>query len=102
MAEHVDRGEQVLALDLLFQGADFRMPQLGSCCRQQWGRPLGLEAAQLAAVANWLRTATGHPVQVETEGIRSQVIALTAAAIEPRFLHGCEPGRHEKPLLPDR
>jgi hypothetical protein len=46
-------------------------------------RPLGLEAAQLVAIASWLRSTTGKPVLVETEGIRNQVIALTAAAIAP-------------------
>lgn len=37
----------------------------------------------MVAVANWLRTTTGLPVRVETDGIRNQVIALTAAAIAP-------------------
>jgi hypothetical protein len=44
---------------------------------------LGLEAAQLVAIAGWLHSTTGQPVQVETDGIRNQVIALTAAAIAP-------------------
>jgi hypothetical protein len=44
---------------------------------------LGLEAAQLVAIARWLHSTTGKPVQVETVGIRNQVIALTAAAIAP-------------------
>jgi dienelactone hydrolase len=84
VAPHVDRGEQVLALDLFFN--DDRLAN-----RVPWelltdssgDRPLGLEAAQLVAVANWLHRATGRPVQVDTDGIRSQVIALTAAAIAP-------------------
>jgi hypothetical protein len=47
-------------------------------------RPLGLEAAQLAAVAKWLRAnSSGRPVQVETDGIRTSVIAAVAAAVEP-------------------
>ena len=48
-------------------------------------RPLGLEVAQLLAVANWLHT--GHArrqIQVETDGIRSGVIAAVAAAIDPQ------------------
>jgi hypothetical protein len=36
------------------------------------------------AVANWLRSTTGRLVQVETDGIRNQVISLTAAAIAPK------------------
>jgi hypothetical protein len=37
----------------------------------------------LVAIASWLHSTTGQPVQVETDGIRNQVIALTAAAIAP-------------------
>jgi len=46
-------------------------------------RPLGLQAAQLLAVANWLRTNVGPSVSVVTKGIRNQVIAVTSAALEP-------------------
>ena len=84
VAQHVDRGEQVLALDLFFNGD--QMPDQGSwelLTDSSGARPLGLEAAQLVAIASWLRSTTGKPVQVETEGIRNQVIALTAAAIAP-------------------
>jgi len=84
VAPHVDRGEQVLALDLFFNGD--RLPDRGAwelLTDSSGARPLGLEAAQLVTVANWLRSTTGRPVHVETDGIRSQVIALTAAAIAP-------------------
>jgi dienelactone hydrolase len=88
VSEHVGRGEQVLALDLLFNGATApQTPDLGDwqmLVLSSGDRPLGLEVAQLLAVANWLRSTTGHKqIQVETEGIRNQVIALIAAAIEP-------------------
>ncbi len=84
VARHVDRGEQVLALDLLFNGDPFPDRVSWELLADSSGaRPLGLEAAQLVAVAEWLRTTTGHPVQVETDGIRNQVIALTASAIAP-------------------
>jgi dienelactone hydrolase len=88
VAEHVNRGEQVLALDLLFTGsarpeapnpADWEL-----LLATAGDRPLGMEAAQLIGVANWLRANSGgRPVQVETEGIRTAVIAEVAAAIEP-------------------
>jgi dienelactone hydrolase len=84
VAPHADRGEQVLALDLFFNGD--RLPDRGAwelLTDSSGARPLGLEAAQLVAVASWLRLTTGRAVQVETDGIRSQVIALTAAAIAP-------------------
>jgi hypothetical protein len=85
-SEHVNRGEQVLALDLLFTGAaapedtaDWEM-----LFATTGDRPIGLEAAQLLAVANWLQTSAGRlKMRIETEGIRNQVIASTAAAIEP-------------------
>ena len=87
VSEHVDHGEQVLALDLLFNGAT--VPE--SPDPSDWEmlvdssgeRPLGLEVAQLITTANWLRSTSRSQVQVETDGIRSQVIAVTAAAIEP-------------------
>jgi hypothetical protein len=88
ISEHVNRGEQVLALDLLFNGAaapedtaDWEM-----LFATTGDRALGLEAAQLLGVANWLRTSPGRvEMRIETEGIRNQVIALTAAAIKPEM-----------------
>ena len=84
IAPHLDRGEQVLALELFFNGDQLpnRVPW-ELLTDSSGSRPLGLEAAQLVAVANWLRLTTGAPVRVETEGIRNQVIALVAAAIAP-------------------
>jgi hypothetical protein len=87
IAEHVNRGEQVLALDTVFTGsahpespdpADW--PLLFASAGE---RPLGLEAAQLAAVAKWLRGNSSRPVQVETDGMRTSVIAAVAAGVEP-------------------
>ena len=86
VSEHVNRGEQVLALDLLFNGAtapenpaDWEM-----LVATTGDRPLGLEAAQLLAVAAWLRADAGRSgFSVVTEGIRNQVIAVTSAALEP-------------------
>ena len=85
VAQHVDRGEQVLALDLFFNGD--QLPNRGAwelLTDSSGARPLGLEVAQLIAIASWLRSTTNHPVQVETDGIRNQVIALIAAAIAPQ------------------
>ena len=88
VSDRVNRGEQVLALDLLFNGstipqepdpADWEMLTASA-----GDRPLGIEAAQLLAVANWLRVTTGsNRLHVETDGKRNQVIALVAAALEP-------------------
>lgn len=88
VARHVNRGEQVLALDLLFNG--FTRPQTPDSTDWETlvssvgDRPLGLEVAQLLGVAHWLRANNGHnKIQIETNGIRSGVIAAVAAAIDP-------------------
>ncbi len=87
-ADHVNRGEQVVALDVVFHGdaappaREFQLyPLLISSMGQ---RALGLEAAQLIAVARWMRERTGSaPVRVDATGKRSQVTALVAAALAP-------------------
>lgn len=80
----VNRGERVLAADLLLTG-DAAPEKPGASAYTQMlaavgDRPLGLEAAQLIALARWLGAG---PVRVETSGIRTQVVALVAAALEP-------------------
>ena len=48
------------------------------------GRPLGLEVSHLIGLANWLKQWAGVAnVRVESSGMRNQVVALIAAAIEP-------------------
>ena len=88
VSRHVNHGEQVLALDLLFNGAS--RPQTPdpadweSLTASTGDRPLGLEVAQLLGVARWLRVNSPHQqVQIETDGVRSAVVAEVAAAIQP-------------------
>jgi dienelactone hydrolase len=88
VSSHVNHGEQVLALDLIFNG--FTRPQTPdptdweTLTSNSGDRPLGLEVAQLIGVAHWLRTDNAHKqIQIETDGIRSAVIAAVAAAIDP-------------------
>ncbi|HKS97367.1 MAG TPA: hypothetical protein VJV74_14695, partial [Terriglobia bacterium] len=88
VADSVNRGEQVLALEPLFNGAT--IPQQPNSTDWELlvattgDRPLGLQAAQLLAVIQWLRpSANAAPVRLETTGIRTQVLALVAAALEP-------------------
>ncbi|MCU1273424.1 MAG: hypothetical protein JWO48_855 [Bryobacterales bacterium] len=88
VSERVNRGEQVLALDLLFH-ADVSpekpgVPEFAQMLSAIGDRPLGIQAAQLIAIARWLQERTGAPqVRVESTGPRSQLTALTAAALEP-------------------
>jgi dienelactone hydrolase len=88
VSRHVNHGEEVLALDLIFNG--FSRPQAPdptdweTLTASTGDRPLGLEVAQLLAVAHWLRSDHAQmQIQVETEGIRSALIAAVAAAIDP-------------------
>jgi dienelactone hydrolase len=96
VAWHVNRGQQVLALNLIFTG-DASPDKLGDP-KSLWGlatlytellaamgdRPLGIEVAQLLAASKWLQTSKGSSsVSLESTGIRSQVAALVASALEP-------------------
>jgi len=85
--DNLTSGHDVLALDLLFTGAarpdvpdssdwEVLLDSSGDRC-------LGLEAAQLLSIAQWLRSGQHETIEVRTTGIRSQVIALVAAALDP-------------------
>jgi dienelactone hydrolase len=117
---HINRGDHVLAVNLLFTGdASPNYPkdqpvtvpdvyrELFSTSAQIPGviswlktrppaalyglllsaigdRPLGMQAAQLAGITDWLRSSgTASPVTVESTGIRNQVTALVTAALYP-------------------
>ena len=84
VSDRLNRGEQVLALDLLFTGDAAPQKPGPSSYAQMLAtlgeRPLGLEAAQLIGATRWMGRSK---VRLETSGIRSQVAALVAAAIEP-------------------
>lgn len=86
----VNRGEQVLALDLLFFGdasppnpiAPFYTQLLGAI----GDRPIGMEAAQLIAVADWFQARSpGSRIRLETTGIRTQSVALVACDLDPNL-----------------
>ena len=90
VSERVNRGEQVLALDLLFIGDMAPEKPLLSAYALKvtttGDRPLGLEAAQLLAVARWFREAAGdRRIRLESTGIRSEVASLAASALEPKM-----------------
>ncbi len=88
VSDRVNRGEQVLALDLLFFGdASPEKPVPGAYTQLLAAigdRPLGMEAAQLIAITRWVQSLSHAPrIRVETTGIRSQAVALTACDHEP-------------------
>jgi hypothetical protein len=53
-------------------------------------RPLGIEAAHLIELAQWLKRQGATRVRLETNGPRTQVAALIAAALEPSLFSKVE------------
>jgi dienelactone hydrolase len=95
VAERVNRGEQVLAFEPLFFGStspDETEPAYWEMLVASTGdRALGLEVGQLIATAKAFRSRTGpDKIRLETDGIRSQVVALAAAALEPELFSEIE------------
>jgi hypothetical protein len=115
VADRIDRGEQVLALSILFTGDDnplkrdlesfaYMLTAVGT-------PPLGLEAAQLIGISEWAKQ-RWHPSQIrlESAGYRMQVVSLVAGALEPRLFKSItiHKGMHslsyilDKPLRSDK
>ena len=89
VAGRMDRGEQVLVLNLLFtgdaapEGPFFLFPEMLAATGR---RSIGIEAAQLIALANRAHTKWQAPsLRLETSGIRGQVEAVVASALEPHL-----------------
>ncbi len=99
VAGRVDRGEQVLAANLLFtdeksinkdaHGSKSAGSPMASLAVYDMvfdaigDRALGIETAEVIELAKWLRARSGHStIRVETRGIRTQTVALIAAALE--------------------
>jgi hypothetical protein len=102
VAGRVDRGEQVLAANLLFtdekaitkdaHGTESLESPMASLAVYDMvfdtvgDRTLGIETAEVIELAKWLRARSDHgTIRVETRGIRSQTVALLAAALEPKL-----------------
>jgi hypothetical protein len=109
-----DRGQRVLVMEPLFFGENVpgttERPAIATNAQilnSVGERPLGLEAAQIVAVAQWLQkdlvsgsstpgarivlpTDSAAPVRVITSGRRSETTALVAAAIMPELFSSVE------------
>lgn len=88
VSDRLNRGEQVLAVDLLFTGdaapkqEDFE--EFPLMLATTGDRALGVEAAQLIMLAQWMRKHSGsQKIRVDSTGIRNQVASLIAAGLEP-------------------
>ena len=86
-SDRVNRGEGVIAADLLFTGDSVPRPSSTAFVQllaTTGDRPLGVEAAQLIALTQQVRAMSGaQSFRLETTGFRSQVIGLVAAALKP-------------------
>jgi len=86
VADRLNRGEQVLAADLPFIGESWSGETSGllEMLYTTGDRPLGVEAAHLIGLANWLkqRNKSGK-LRLEAGGMRNHVAALVAVALEP-------------------
>lgn len=110
VGDRLSRGEQVIVVDLVFTGdaaPDLPAWSFTGMMRAMGDRPLGLEDSQLIAVAHWAQQKWNAPqLRLESTGMRSQVVSLTAAAIEPGLfvevaIHGGMPNLRyllEKPV----
>ncbi len=87
VADGVNRNQQTLAFEPLFFGStspDETEPAYWEMLVASSGeRSLGLEVSQLIATAKFFQKSGSHRVRLKTDGIRSQVVALSAAALEP-------------------
>jgi hypothetical protein len=97
VSDRVNRGDQVLAADLLLTGemaSDQPRPVAANLLLTALGeRPLGIRAAQLIGLAKWLRTDAGAGrIRISAQGLRSQMAALSAAALEPDLFSEVEVG----------
>jgi dienelactone hydrolase len=51
-------------------------------------RPLGIQASQVTATARWLESRGAGPVEILADGPRTGLVALVAAALEPKAIAG--------------
>lgn len=89
VADRMERGDQVLVMNLLFTGdaAPSQPTQLFTEMLAATGeRPLGMESAQLIGIAHWAVSQwSPSSVRVETTGIRTQMVSLVAADLQPHL-----------------
>jgi hypothetical protein len=89
-------GNRVVAIDPLFfgeskikaQDSQYTFPLFVAAVGE---RPLGIQAAQLAAIARWLKNQyADKPVGIAAVGRRASAAAIVAAAIEPKAIDRVE------------
>lgn len=87
IADRLNRGEQVLAIDLPFFGEAWKGEATAELLELVYGtgsRPLGEETAALVQIVHWMESqAQAQKVRIESSGMRSHVVSLTASALQP-------------------
>lgn len=87
VADRLSRGDQLMALDLVLLGTTWkenRPYEFAQTLDTLGDRTIGIEAAQLIAAARWAQKHSGHAqLRLEVTGIRTQGVALVAAALQP-------------------
>lgn len=111
---HVEHGDQVLVLSIVFTGDD--NPYKGGAGRFGYmlhavgAPPLGLEAAQLIGITHWAQQRWNPKETIlESSGYRMQVVSLVSGALEPQLFKSItiHHGMHslnfilDKPVLPE-
>jgi hypothetical protein len=91
--KHLEEGRRVIAVDPFYYGESkiashsFLFAMTAAAVGE---RPLGIQASQIAAAARWAEAEFKQPVTVAAVGPRSSVVALSAAAMEPKAVAGLE------------
>jgi dienelactone hydrolase len=84
-------GSRVIAMDPFDFGECLVHSRFAIHVSASGGRPLGVDASQVAAVARWLAKDRGFgPVKIVSVGPRASLIALTAAALEEKAISGVD------------
>jgi dienelactone hydrolase len=86
VTDRLTRGEQVVAADLPFYGDAWKDDStwlFEQMINTTGARSLGIETAHLIELARWLKQQGAPSVRLESSGMRSQVVALVASALEP-------------------
>lgn len=89
IADQLNRGAQVLAVDLTFLGDEWTgdaIPDMQEVLSGTGDRPIGVETAELIEIARWAEErAHTTKARIQTDGFRTQLVALLASALHPEM-----------------
>lgn len=87
----LDKGRRVIALDPFYFGESAIQTKdwlFAILIASLGDRPLGIQAGQIAAAAQWARSRAGKPVEIHAVGARLSLAALVAGALEQSAISG--------------